>query len=91
MKKSLTAFLLTCGMLSAQTPAQERRENLDRTAVGLTPIYRVTVTERTTKAISYRNRSGATKIDFAGTAFLLTMIMGLLGSNTTGSRSATTS
>ncbi len=61
---------MTCGMLSAQTPAQERRENADRTAAGLTPIYRVTVTERTTKAISYRNRSGATKIDFAGTALL---------------------
>jgi len=70
MKQSLTIFLLTCGMLSAQTPAQERRENSDRTAAGLTPIYRVTVTERTTKAISYRNRSGATKIDFAGTALL---------------------
>ena len=70
MKKSLTVFLMTCGMLSAQTPAQERRENSDRTAAGLTPIYRVTVTERTTKAISYRNRSGATKIDFAGTALL---------------------
>ncbi len=70
MKKSLAAFLITCGMLSAQTPAQERRENSDRTAAGLTPIYRVTVTERTTKSISYRNRSGATKIDFAGTALM---------------------
>ncbi len=70
MKKSLAVLMMTCGMLSAQTPAQERRENSDRTAAGLTPIYRVTVTERTTKAISYRNRSGATKIDFAGTALM---------------------
>ncbi len=70
MKKSLVAFLMTCGMLSAQTPAQERRENSDRTAAGLTPIYRVSVTERTAKAISYRNRSGATKIDFAGTSLM---------------------
>jgi outer membrane protein OmpA-like peptidoglycan-associated protein len=70
MKKTLAAILITCGMLSAQTPAQERRENSDRTAAGLTPIYRVTVTERTAKAISYRNRSGATKIDFAGTALM---------------------
>ena len=70
MKKSLAVLLVTCGILSAQTPAQERRENSDRTAAGLTPIYRVTVTERTTKAISYRNRSGATKIDFAGTSLL---------------------
>ena len=39
-------------------------------AAGLTPIYRVAVTERTAKAISYRNRSGATKIDFRGTTLM---------------------
>jgi outer membrane protein OmpA-like peptidoglycan-associated protein len=64
------AFLIVCGVLSAQTPAQERKENAKRTAAGLTPIYRVTVTERTAKAISYRHRSGATKIDFRGTTLM---------------------
>jgi outer membrane protein OmpA-like peptidoglycan-associated protein len=39
-------------------------------AAGSPPIYRVTVTARTTKAISYRHRSGATKIDFRGTELL---------------------
>ncbi len=34
------------------------------------PIYRVTVTARTAKAISYRHRSGATRIDFRGTDLL---------------------
>ena len=34
------------------------------------PIYRVTVVGRTAKAINYRHRSGATKIDFRGTALL---------------------
>jgi len=34
------------------------------------PIYRITVVERTTKAINYRNRGGATKIDFRGTPLL---------------------
>src|ERR1017187_5017975 len=68
MKRFIAAFLTVCGVLSAQTPSQERRENANRTEAGLTPIYRVTVTERTTKAISYRNRSGATRIDFSGTA-----------------------
>src|SRR5689334_10170369 len=34
------------------------------------PIYRVTVTERTAKAINYQHRSGATKIDFRGTELL---------------------
>jgi outer membrane protein OmpA-like peptidoglycan-associated protein len=70
MKKFVAAFLMVCGVLSAQTPAQERKENVDRTAAGLTPIYRVTVTQRTTKAISYGNRSGATRIDFNGTGLL---------------------
>jgi len=70
MKMLMTAGLILCGVLSAQTPAQERKENANREATGLAPIYRVTVTERTTKAISYRNRSGATKIDFAGTTLM---------------------
>ena len=34
------------------------------------PIYRVTVTARTAKAINYQHRSGATKIDFRGTDLL---------------------
>src|SRR6185437_11480281 len=63
------AFLTVCGVLSAQTTGQER-ENTSRTAAGLTPVYRVTVTQRTAKAISYRHRSGATKIDFHGTALM---------------------
>src|SRR6202795_417542 len=70
MKKLMAAFLMVCGVLSAQTPAQERRENANREATGLAPIYRVTVTERTAKSISYRNRSGSTKIDFSGTALM---------------------
>jgi outer membrane protein OmpA-like peptidoglycan-associated protein len=63
-------FLTVCGALSAQTPAQERKENANRTTAGLTPIYRVTVTQRTAKAISYQHRSGATKIDFRGTTLM---------------------
>jgi outer membrane protein OmpA-like peptidoglycan-associated protein len=70
MKRLIAIFLTLCGVLAAQTPAQERKENANRTAAGLAPIYRVTVTERTAKAISYRHRSGATKIDFGGTALM---------------------
>jgi outer membrane protein OmpA-like peptidoglycan-associated protein len=51
------AFLVVCGVLSAQGPQNQ-------------PIYRVTVTARTAKAISYQHRSGATKIDFRGTDLL---------------------
>src|ERR1039458_1287022 len=39
-------------------------------AAGSTPIYRVTVVARTTKAISYNHRSGSTEIGFRGTALL---------------------
>ncbi|MGD0989266.1 MAG: OmpA family protein [Candidatus Sulfotelmatobacter sp.] len=31
------------------------------------PVFRVTVTERTTKAVNYRNRGGSTEVDFKGT------------------------
>src|SRR5258707_7243317 len=32
-----------------------------------TPTYRINVVSRTTRAVSYRHRSGATKINFRGT------------------------
>ena len=63
MTKLTLGLLTACGVLAAQTPAQERNENANRAASGQTPIYRVTVTERTAKAISYQHRSGAAKID----------------------------
>ena len=31
------------------------------------PVFHVTVTSRSVQAINYRHRSGATKVDFAGT------------------------
>ena len=31
------------------------------------PVFRVTVSERTTKAVNYRNRGGSTEVDFRGT------------------------
>src|SRR4029077_6260493 len=41
-----------------------------RMAAGAAPIYRVSVTVRTAKGISYQNRSGATKCAVAGTDLL---------------------
>ena len=63
------ACLVVCGVLSAQGP-QKQDENAARLAAGSPPIYRVSVTARTAKAISYQHRSGATKIDFQGTVLL---------------------
>ena len=37
---------------------------------GPAPIYRITVVQRTTKAINYQYRNGPTTIDFVGTALL---------------------
>ena len=48
---------MVCGVLAAQGAQNQ-------------PIYRVSVTARTAKAISYQHRSGATKIDFRGTELL---------------------
>ena len=66
--KLIGAFLTVCGVLSAQ--GQKQDENAARMAAGSVPIYRVTVTGRTAKAINYQHRSGATKIDFRGTELL---------------------
>jgi hypothetical protein len=67
--KLIGTILTVCGLLGAQAP-QQVNENAARMAAGTQPIYRVTVTERTAKAINYQHRSGATKIDFRGTDLL---------------------
>jgi outer membrane protein OmpA-like peptidoglycan-associated protein len=46
-------------------PGQTRVEPMDKT-----PLYHVTVVERTAKAVNYQHRGGATKIDFKGTDLL---------------------
>ena len=52
------ATLLACVVMAGQTSSVEG------------PVYRVSVTARTAKAINYQHRSGATKIDFRGTSLL---------------------
>ena len=71
----ISAFLTICGLVAAQapqapSPVQQSSENEARMAAGSAPIYRVSVTARTAKAINYQHRSGATKIDFRGTELL---------------------
>jgi outer membrane protein OmpA-like peptidoglycan-associated protein len=66
-------FLVVAGVLGTLAPAshgqapspagtQKQQES--------TPLYRVTVVARTTKAINYRHLSGPTRIDFRGTVLL---------------------
>jgi len=62
MNKTIATSLLVFGTLSAQPPPSQDN--------GPMPVFRVTVSARTTKAVSYQHRSGSTKIDFAGTDLL---------------------
>ena len=63
---------LSCSLLAAQTPqaANPTQQWTQSQSGSSVPIYRVTVIERTMKAINYQHRSGATMIDFSGTALL---------------------
>ena len=61
------------GQAQAPPPAASSQQTTPQADVPKqesTPLYRVTVVARTTKAINYRHLSGATKIDFRGTILL---------------------
>ena len=74
--KIISMFLTVCGLVAAQSPqapdlVRQSSDNAARmAAVAATPIYRVSVVARTTKAINYNHRSGSTKIDFRGTVLM---------------------
>ncbi len=62
----LILLLASAGVLCAQVPNPTVQSAApDNSPM---PIYRVTVVSRTTQAISYRNRSGWTKVNLRGTA-----------------------
>src|SRR6478672_11942512 len=66
MKKSLS---LICMMLAASFAVAQQ----DTTAVepmDQTPVFRVKVVSRSTKAVNYRHRGGSTKLDFKGTSLM---------------------
>lgn len=72
---SSALLLFGCLSLYAQdTPAQPAPGNApqsqpqDQTlAPGQTPVFRVTVSERMTRAVNYRNRGGSTMVEMKGT------------------------
>jgi outer membrane protein OmpA-like peptidoglycan-associated protein len=65
---TLSSAIAVFGLLIAPATAQNRNNQVER--MDSTPIYRVNVVARTTKAINYRHRSGSTKVDFQGTALM---------------------
>ena len=73
-KRLLVVVVATCGLVvgpaysqSQPTSPTQQRALDDRDQV---PVYRVRVVARTTPAINYRHRGGATTIDFRGTPLL---------------------
>jgi outer membrane protein OmpA-like peptidoglycan-associated protein len=63
----ISSITLTVAMAlgaSAQTQAQTQ---VPADSGNPTPTYRINVVSRTTRAVSYRHRSGATKVNFQGT------------------------
>jgi outer membrane protein OmpA-like peptidoglycan-associated protein len=63
MMKTLITFVVALSSLSALAQTEPQK-------TGTVPIYRIVVVARTTQAINYRHRSGATKINFQGTTLL---------------------
>src|SRR5436309_14231141 len=60
---SICAMLLAgCAFAQQDTPAVEPMDQ--------TPVFRVKVVSRSTKAVNYRHRGGSTKLDFKGTSLM---------------------
>jgi outer membrane protein OmpA-like peptidoglycan-associated protein len=71
--KRITALLFVVAGWSAVTYAQapaNPTQSVISPQQNQVPLFRVTVVGRTTPAINYRPRGGATKIDFAGTPLM---------------------
>ena len=69
MKTSICFFLATI-ILAAQTPPPQQTMPVPANTGQSTPIFRITVVSRTTKAINYHHRTGTTHIDFRGTELM---------------------
>ena len=63
MVKTLLTLMVALSSLSALAQTEPQK-------TGTVPIYRIIVVARTTQAINYRHRSGATRINFKGTTLL---------------------
>src|SRR5262245_46989402 len=78
MRRAITAVaFVACGLLGthafgqgAATPNPTQSRTGVQVPTEGVPVFRVTVVGRTTSAINYRHRSGATKVDFQGTPLL---------------------
>jgi outer membrane protein OmpA-like peptidoglycan-associated protein len=60
---------LICVMLLAACVAAQQ-ETIPVEPMDQTPVFRVNVVSRTTKAVNYRHRGGSTRLDFKGTSLM---------------------
>ena len=63
----ISLFSLVVGFALARGPELRAQENVPVEKMDRTPVFRVNVVARTTKAVNYRHHSGKTKVDFRGT------------------------
>ena len=65
-----TSYIVLCTtlLLAASTWAQETAAPVE--PMDQTPVFRVKVVSRTTKAVNYRHRGGSTTVDFKGTSLM---------------------
>jgi outer membrane protein OmpA-like peptidoglycan-associated protein len=64
---SLAAVSFLSAALFAQQPDTDQQQTTSVEPMDHTPVFRVKVLSRTTKAVNYRHHSGATSLDFRGT------------------------
>jgi len=68
VKTKMTTFLALTVALSFSALAQTNSQpTMAVEPIGPTPTFRVTVVSRSVQAVNYQHRSGASKLDFAGT------------------------
>lgn len=65
MKNIVIAFVLTFASLAFTQETSTPVQPMDRT-----PVFRVQVVSRTTKAVNYRHRGGSTTVDLKGTTLM---------------------
>ena len=63
----ISSITLTVVMALGAAAQAQTQTQVPADASNPTPTYRINVVSRTTRAVSYRHRSGATKVDFQGT------------------------
>lgn len=68
--QALFILTLASSLLAQEPNPLQQPAASEQTQTNRSPIYRVNVVARTTKAVNYRDRQRPTKVDFAGTVLL---------------------